>query len=115
MYAALGRLPWEQEQPNDYVIATGATYSVREFVEATFAHLGLDWQQYVHIDPRYFRPTEVDLLLGDNSKARQLLNWQPKVSFHQLIKMMVESDWKLARQERLVKENQGFIENRAGA
>jgi GDPmannose 4,6-dehydratase len=101
----------QHDQPDDYVIATGETYSVKEFVEAAFSYLGLDWERYVRIDPRYFRPTEVDLLQGDSSKARSVLHWQPKVSFRKLIEMMVESDWKLARRERLVTENRALIEN----
>jgi GDPmannose 4,6-dehydratase len=109
-YAEAMWLMLQQDQPDDFVIATGETHSVKEFVEAVFSRLELDWQQFVRIDPRYFRPTEVDLLLGDSSKARKNLNWQPKVNFHQLIDMMVESDWKLARRERLVIENQGLID-----
>lgn len=100
----------QQSQPDDYVIATGETRSVKEFVEAVFSYLDLDWQQYIRIDQRYFRPTEVDLLLGDSSKARRVLSWQPKVSFQQLTEMMVESDWKLARRERLIRENRSVIE-----
>ena len=71
----------QQDAPDDYVLATGETHSVREFLEAAFAHADLDWRQYVEIDPRYFRPTEVDALQGDAGKARRLLGWQPKVSF----------------------------------
>lgn len=84
----------QQEKPDDYVIATGETHSVQELLELAFGHLGLDWQRYVRIDPRYFRPTEVDLLLGDPSKARQKLDWNPKVGFQKLITMMVDSDLK---------------------
>ena len=82
----------QQEAPDDYVLATGETHSVREFLEAAFAHLDLDWRQYVEIDPRYFRPTEVDALLGDAGKARRLLGWQPKVSFAELVRLMVDAD-----------------------
>jgi GDPmannose 4,6-dehydratase len=89
----------QQEQPDDYVIATGETHSVREFIELAFATLGLNWEQYVEVDPRLCRPTEVDLLLGDASKARQRLGWQPRIRFAELVRMMVESDWELARQE----------------
>ncbi|MEW5976515.1 MAG: GDP-mannose 4,6-dehydratase [Acidobacteriota bacterium] len=102
-------LMMQQDQPGDFVIATGETHSVREFVEATFSWLKLDWQKHVKIDPRYFRPTEVDLLLGDSSKARQVLGWQPKVAFQNLVEMMVEADWQLARKERLVRENRKVI------
>ena len=73
-------------------MATGETHSVREFLEAAFAHVDLDWRQYVEIDPRYFRPTEVDALLGDAGKARRLLGWQPKVSFGELVRLMVDAD-----------------------
>ena len=89
----------QQDTPDDYVLATGETHSVREFIELAFATLGMDWQQYVEVDPRLCRPTEVDLLLGDASKARQRLGWQPKIRFAELVRMMVESDWALARQE----------------
>ena len=82
----------QQEAPDDYVLATGETHSVREFLEAAFAHVDLDWRQYVEIDPRYFRPTEVDVLLGDASKARRLLGWEPKVSFGELVRLMVDAD-----------------------
>lgn len=87
------------EEPDDYVVATGETHSVREFIEHAFAYLDLDWQKYVEIDPRYFRPAEVDLLLGDASKARRNLGWEPKVSFEQLVKLMVDYDLKLAERE----------------
>ena len=90
----------QQDKPDDYVIATGETHSVREFAEKVFAKLDLDYASHVVIDPRYFRPTEVVVLLGDASKARKELNWQPKVTFDQLIDMMVEADMKLARQEK---------------
>ncbi|MCE5280809.1 MAG: GDP-mannose 4,6-dehydratase [Deltaproteobacteria bacterium] len=90
----------QQEKPDDYVIATGETHSVREFVEKVFAKLGLDHQKHVAIDSRYFRPTEVDVLLGDASKARRALNWRPKVSFDQLIDMMVSADLEAAEKEK---------------
>jgi GDPmannose 4,6-dehydratase len=95
----------QQDQSDDYIVATGQTYSVRQFLEEVFGHLGLDWQKYVAIDPKYFRPTEVDLLLGDASKAKKVLGWQPKVNFKQLAKMMTETDWEIARNERLLKEH----------
>ena len=82
----------QQDQPDDYVIATGETHSVREFCEEAFGCVGLDWKDYVKVDPKYFRPAEVDLLLGDASKARRELGWTPKVSFKQLAKLMVEAD-----------------------
>src|SRR4051812_255786 len=82
----------QQSKPDDYVIATGESHSVREVLDVAFGTLGLDWQPYVEIDPRYYRPTEVDHLRGDASKARQALGWEPKVRFRQLIEMMVRSD-----------------------
>jgi GDPmannose 4,6-dehydratase len=94
----------QQDKADDYVIATGETHSVREFVQATFAHLGLDWEKYVEIDPRYFRPAEVDLLLGDAAKAREKLGWQPKVTFKALVAMMVDHDWTAAKEERVLVE-----------
>jgi GDPmannose 4,6-dehydratase len=94
----------QKESPEDYVVATGETHSVREFLDEVFGTLGLDWNKYVAIDPRYFRPAEVDLLLGDPAKARKDLNWKPKVNFKQLAKMMTEADWGLARRERLLVE-----------
>ena len=82
----------QQEKPDDYVIATGETHSVKEFLEEAFAYAKLDWRKYVAIDKRYLRPTEVDLLLGNASKARRALKWKPKVGFRQLVRMMVDSD-----------------------
>ena len=82
----------QQEQPDDYVIATGTAYSVRDLVEAAFTHVGLDWNKYVGIDPRFIRPAEVDLLVGDPSKAKKELGWEPAVDFKQLIAMMVDAD-----------------------
>jgi GDPmannose 4,6-dehydratase len=82
----------QQEKPDDYVIATGETHSVREFLEAAFEHIDLDWKKYVEIDPRYYRPNEVDALLGDCSKAAKALGWRPKVRFKDLVRMMVDAD-----------------------
>jgi len=82
----------QQDQPDDYVIATGQTQSVREFLEVAFAYVGLNWQDYVEIDPRYFRPAEVELLLGDATKAKEKLGWTPRVDFRQLVKIMVDAD-----------------------
>jgi GDPmannose 4,6-dehydratase len=87
----------QADQPDDYVIATGETHTVREFLERTFSYLDLDWQRYVKIDPRYYRPTEVDLLIGDAGKAKRVLGWEPKVSFDELVVMMVEADLKAER------------------
>jgi GDPmannose 4,6-dehydratase len=92
------------DRPNDYIIATGETHSVREFVELAFGYLDLDWQEYVEIDPHYFRPAEVDCLSGDASKARRELGWEPKVTFEQLVKLMVDHDLKLATQESEAEE-----------
>ncbi len=82
----------QQEQPDDYVIATGECHSVREFLEEAFSSQGLPWKNYVEIDPRYFRPNEVDLLVGDASKAKQQLGWAPKTSFKELVRLMVDAD-----------------------
>jgi GDPmannose 4,6-dehydratase len=90
----------QQDEPGDYVVATGESHSVREFVEAAFEYAGLDWQKHVHLDPRYYRPTEVDHLCGDASIARQRLGWTPRVGFSELVRMMVDADVELARQER---------------
>ncbi len=90
----------QQDMPDDYVIATGETHSVREFLEAVFGLLDLDWTRHVEIDPRYMRPAEVDLLLGDATKARERLGWKPTVTFTALAGMMTQADWKLARRER---------------
>jgi GDPmannose 4,6-dehydratase len=82
----------QQDTPDDYVIATGETHSIRELLAEAFGHLGLDWQQYVEIDPRYFRPAEVDLLIGDATKAKQKLGWQPEITFKELVRTMVDAD-----------------------
>ena len=82
----------QHDAPDDFVIATGETHSVREFVAAAFGRAGLDWEKHVEIDPRYFRPSEVDELLGDPSKAREELGWEPKVSFAELVEIMVDAD-----------------------
>ncbi|WP_414575421.1 GDP-mannose 4,6-dehydratase [Anabaena sp. CCY 9402-a] len=82
----------QKEQPDDYVIATGETHSVREFLELAFNHVNLDWQDYVEFDDRYLRPAEVDLLIGDPTKAQQKLGWKPSVTFKELVSLMVEAD-----------------------
>ena len=84
----------QQDQPDDYVIATNETHRVREFLEAAFAHAGLHWQKHVEIDPHYYRPTEVDLLIGDYSKAKQKLGWEPKTTSNALARLMVDADMK---------------------
>ena len=82
----------QQSKADDYVVATGETHTVREFVERAFDHVGLDWNKYVKVDPRYFRPAEVDLLIGDYSKAKKALGWKPKVTFDELVSIMVDAD-----------------------
>ena len=88
-------LMMQQKSPDDYVIATGQTHSVRDFLEEAFGYLDLDWTRYVEIDPRYYRATEVDLLLGDATKAKKKLGWEPRVRFRELARLMVDSDLKL--------------------
>jgi GDPmannose 4,6-dehydratase len=90
----------QADEPDDYVVATGETRSIREFLDATFALVDLDWHEYVELDERYTRPTEVDELLGDASKVRDRLGWRPTVDFRELVKMMVESDLRLAEAEK---------------
>jgi len=87
----------QQEEPDDYIIATGESHTVRELLELAFGYVHLDWKKHVKNDPRYYRPTEVDQLVGDASKAKRKLGWAPKVSFKELITMMVESDLKAER------------------
>jgi GDPmannose 4,6-dehydratase len=94
----------QQETPDDYVIATGEAHSVRELVEEAFGHAGLDWKRHVEIDPRYNRPTEVDNLCGDASKAKSALGWRPHVGFQELVRMMVDADMELAAQERTLRD-----------
>ena len=99
------------DEPDDYVLATGETHSVGEFCEEAFGLLDLDWREFVKHDPRYERPSEVDLLLGDASKARRVLGWEPKVTFKELVRIMVEADMCVARQELAVKEAGGVLAN----
>ena len=94
----------QQEKPDDFVIATGETHSVREFTEKVFAKLGLDYNKYVIVDQRYFRPTEVDVLLGDSAKAKKIFGWQPKINFENLIDMMIAADLELAKKEKTLVE-----------
>ena len=101
----------QRDEPGDYVLATGETHSVREFCEEAFGLLDLDWKAFVKHDERYVRPSEVDLLLGDASKARKELGWTPKVTFKELVRMMVESDLRVARQELAVQHAGGVLEN----
>ena len=94
----------QHERPDEFVLATGEMHTVKEFLQEAFGLVGLDWEKYVECDKRYLRPTEVDQLLGDASKAKRELGWEPKVKFHDLVKMMVESDLELARKERALKD-----------
>ncbi|MEM4655153.1 MAG: GDP-mannose 4,6-dehydratase [Thermosphaera sp.] len=94
-YVVCQWLMLQQDKPDDYVIGTGESHTVQEFVEEAFSYVGLDWKEYVEIDPKYFRPTEVDHLQADISKARKILGWEPKVRFHELVKIMVDADLEL--------------------
>jgi GDPmannose 4,6-dehydratase len=97
-----------QDQPGDFVIATGESHSVREFCDLAFAHAGLDWERYVEVDPRYFRPTEVDVLVGDASEAKRVLGWEAKTKFEDLARLMVDADIQLLDDElsgRLVRQD----------
>jgi GDPmannose 4,6-dehydratase len=101
------RMMWmmlQQDEPDDYVIATGKTWSVREFAEKAFGHAGLDFERYVEFDKRYLRPAEVDVLLGDATKAKKKLGWEPTTSFDELVAMMVEHDLELASRERTLRD-----------
>jgi GDPmannose 4,6-dehydratase len=97
-------LMMQADEAEDYVIATGETRSIRQFLDAAFGLLDLDWQEYVEVDPRYFRPAEVDLLLGDATKARQKLGWQPRVTFDEMVRLMIDHDYDLAREEVALKQ-----------
>jgi GDPmannose 4,6-dehydratase len=90
----------QQDNPDDYVIATGETHSVQEFVEEAFAYAGLDWKKYVKVDPRYYRPAEVDALIGDATKAKKAFGWKPRTTFKALVRLMVDADIELVNKER---------------
>jgi GDPmannose 4,6-dehydratase len=90
----------QQDKPDDYVVATNETHSIREFLDLAFGHVKLDWKKYVEIDPRYYRPAEVDLLIGDYSKATRQLGWEPKTKFADLVRLMVDADVKLLKDHR---------------
>ena len=94
-YLEMMHLLLQQDSPDDYAIGTGEAHSVRDFLDEAFGYVGMDWHKYVEIDPRYFRPTEVDYLLCDPTKARTKLGWQPKVKFHELVRIMVDADLEL--------------------
>ncbi len=95
----------QQEKADDFVIATGETHSVREWIEECFGLLDMDWKKYVQIDPRYLRPAEVDLLLGDAGKAKRELKWEPKVKFKELAAMMIQHDMKAAQREKMLRDH----------
>ena len=95
----------QQEKPDDYVIATGETHSVKEFLEVVFGCLDLNWQDHVEIDPRYYRPTEVDFLLGEAAKAKKVLNWEPKVTFKDIAIVMTDADMEIAEREKILKDH----------
>ncbi|MDG2281782.1 MAG: GDP-mannose 4,6-dehydratase, partial [Longimicrobiales bacterium] len=105
----------QQDRPKDYVVATGEAYSVRDLVEAAFSQVDLDWSDYVEIDPRYFRPTEVDFLQGDPTKAMADLGWKPRVQFPELVSMMVAHDLELASQERTLLDSGHVVLHRGAA
>ena len=100
-------LMMQADAPDDYVIATGETHSIREFLDEAFGLLDIDWQEHVDIDPRYYRPAEVDLLQGDASKAHRQLGWEPTVTFKELVKLMIDHDLELAKRERMIAEREG--------
>ena len=102
-YVEMMWLMLQQDKPDDYVIATNETHSVKEFVVEAFDRLGLDWEKYVDYDERYERPAEVDLLIGDPAKAKRQLGWEPKVKFKELVAIMVDADLKLAEEEAKIK------------
>jgi GDPmannose 4,6-dehydratase len=97
----------QHHEPDDYIIATGETHSVREFVEAAFSYAGLDWRDYVQIDPKYYRPAEVDLLIGDASKAKRKLGWEPRTTFKELVRFMVDADSAALKSDKL-KESRDY-------
>ena len=85
----------QQNEPDDYIVATGETHTIREFLEVAFSYVDMDWKNYVEIDTRYYRPSEVDVLQGDFSKAKTRLGWEPKIRFNELVRLMVDADIKL--------------------
>jgi GDPmannose 4,6-dehydratase len=108
-YVEAMRLMLQQDEPRDYVIGTGETHTVQEFVELAFTHLGLDWRQYIVTDPRFVRPAEVDLLISNPRRAREELGWTPKVSFRELVRMMVDSDVELVASDSGRKRDSGQV------
>ena len=106
-YVEMMWLMLQQDTPDDYVVATGETHSVREFVAEAFSRLDLEWEEFVEYDPRYERPAEAETLVGDATKARQVLGWEPKVRFKELVQIMVEADLELAQREKKIQEAGG--------
>ena len=96
----------QQDKPDDYVVATGESHSVREFVAEIFGYLDLDWQKYIEIDQHYFRPSEVDYLQGDASKAKKVLKWEPKITFKELARLMTDADMEIAENEKIIEDHQ---------
>jgi len=105
-YVEANWLMLQQDKPDDYVVATGESHSVREFVAEVFSYLELDWQKYVEIDQRYFRPSEVDYLQGDASKVKKVLKWEPKVTFKELARLMTDGDMEIAENEKIIEDHQ---------
>jgi GDPmannose 4,6-dehydratase len=99
----------QQDKPDDYVIATGETHSVRDFLDEAFSYVDLDWHDYVEIDPKYYRPAEVDLLVGDASKAKAKLGWQPKTTFKELVRLMVDADIETENSVEIRREHRAFV------
>lgn len=110
-YVEMMWLMLQQDEPDDYVIATNETHTVKEFVQATFDRLGLDWEAYVEYDKRYERPAEVDLLIGDPAKAKRQLGWEPRVKFKELVEIMVDADLKLAEREKAHREAEAQLDS----
>ncbi len=105
----------QRDEPGDYVVATGQSRSVREFAEAVFGRLGLDWQDHIELDPRYLRPAEVEFLQGDPRKAETVLEWKPRISFDELVDRMIANDLELARQEKTLKDAGHLVAARGAA
>jgi len=112
-YLEAMHLMLQQESPDDYVVGTGESHSIREFLDEAFDYVGLNWHDYVKIDPRYFRPTEVDYLMADPSKAKRLLGWEPRIKFHELVRIMVDADLELMGLEK-PGEGKKIIEEKFG-
>ena len=105
----------QQDEADDYAVATGESYSVREFLEAAFTHAGLDWKKHVELDPQYLRPNEVESLLGDPTKAREKLGWKPRTGFTELVHMMVDADMESAAREKTLLDAGHSVPGAGGA